>query len=210
MALAQTTNGDLLVLGNLTFTGSLGSSLARTNLAIESQSVYPVPWTFMRKYAAFDTNLPGTSSGSDLALVGGTFGTNTPSIQTSDLHAAGATTRYARFNFQLPPEYVAGAGVSVRVHAGMLNNAADTTATVNVETYKSDRERGLGSNLSTGGAVTINSTTLADKTFTVTSTSLSPGDTLDIRITIAVNDAAGASSVIACIGEVAMLLNIRG
>lgn len=201
---------DLKISGNLTVGGSRLPAFARSEFALESNSVYIVPWEAFRKYAAYDTNLPGTSSGSDLALVGGTFASNTPSIQTSDLKAAGSTTRYARYTFKLPPEYQAAEAVSVRCHAGMLTHIADTAATLNVEAYRSDRERGLGSNLYAGAAVTINSLTLADKTFVLTASTLNPGDWLDIRLTVLVNDAANVTAVIGCISEVAMLLGIRG
>src|SRR4051812_18223404 len=105
MAAANVVNGDLLVLGNLTFTGSLSSTLARSNLTQET-ATYPAPWTWFRKHDAYDTNLSSTPATVYLGLVGGAFGTGVPSLQTGDLKNAGATTRYARFVFQLPPEYV--------------------------------------------------------------------------------------------------------
>lgn len=200
----------LTVQGNLLVTGTRNPPLSRSEVAQEANAVYPIPWVDFRVWDAITTNLPGTSATDDLGLIGGTFGTNTPSIQTSDLKTAGSTTRYARVQVQLPPEYQAGETVSVRLHAGMLTHVADVSATLDVECYKSDRERGVSADLCATAAQSINSLTLASKTFIITSTSLTPGDVLDIRLTMVVNDAASATAVIGCIGEAAMLFDIQG
>jgi hypothetical protein len=335
MANANIVNGDLLVLGNLNFTGSLSASLARTSLAQETAVVYPVPWQAFRVWDAVATPLPGdgqlesavtdasyfydptsaddsffvaqrayrvlgatgrvevvgtdggavtatlkkAASGTDIAagtalhtgtynlkgtvdtnqtlslsatstdldiasgtcigvdftgvltsargcftvllapaaspddlrIVGGTFTTGVPSLQTGDLKNAGATTKYARLQVQLPAEYVAGGAVTVRLHSGMVTTVASASATVNVECYKSGRETVVtGSNLYTGAAVTCNSLTFTDKDFAITPTSLSPGDILDIRVAIAVNDSGTGTAVIGCIGSAEILLNIKG
>lgn len=155
--------------------------------------------------------LTPAGSADDLRLVGGTFATGVPSIQTGDLKNAGSTTRYARFSVELPPEYVAGQAVSVRLHAGMLTTVASTAATVNVEAYKSNKESLVsGGNLYTGAAQTINSLTFADKDFSLTATSLAAGDRLDVRIAILVNDTGTGTAVIGCIGSPEMLLTIKG
>jgi len=191
---------------------TLSLSATSTDLDIASGTCIGVDFTGTLTTATgcITITLSPAVSPDDLRLVGGTFATNTPSIQTPDLHAGGSSTRYCRFQFQLPPEYQAGESVQVRLHSGMLTHVADTTATVAIEAYLSDRERGPGSNLCPTAAQNINSLTLADQTFVITATSLEPGDVLDIRLTIAINDAAGGSAVVGCIGEVAMLLGIRG
>lgn len=202
---------DVLIQGNLRVTGTRTPTLDRDELTQENLAVYPIPWVEFRVWDAMQTNLPGTSATDDLALIGGTFATGVPSIQTSDLKAAGATTRYARCQVQLPPEYVAGETVTIRLHAGMVTTAADVSATVDVECYLSGRERLVdGADLCTTAAASINDTTFADKDFQITATSLSPGDVLDIRIAISVNDAATVTAVIGCIGSAELLLDIRG
>lgn len=151
------------------------------------------------------------TSTDDLRLVGGTFATGVPSIQTGDLKNAGATTRYARVQVQLPPEYVAGETVSIKVNAGMVTTVASASATIDFEVYKSDRGILIsGSDLCATAAQSINSTTFADLTFNITATSLSPGDILDIKMAIAVNDSATVTSVIGCAGSVELLLDIKG
>jgi len=211
MATAAQFPGDVLVLGNLQYTGSLLPGVARSGLTQDTSQSYWLPWDGFRVWDAVATNLPATPASDDLGLIGGTWGTGVPSIQTGDLKAAGSTTRYARCQFQLPPEYVTGTGLVLRLHAGMITTIAGTAATVDVEVYKSGKEFLVsGSDLCATAATSITSTTLADKDFAITGTGLVAGDQLDIRIAILVNDAATGTAVIGCIGSAEMLLTIRG
>ena len=164
------------------------TDVPRAGLLQENLAVYPVPWTAFRVWDAFQTNLPGTPATDDLGLVGGTFGTDPPSLQTEDLKAAGATNNYARFVVALPPEYVAGESVQVRCSAAMLTTVADTSATLDVVAYESDREIGISADLVTTSATSINSLTWANYSFSLTSTNLAPGDLLDVRLQTAVNE----------------------
>lgn len=200
---------DIIIEGSLKVQGDL-PAYPRTSLDIDYLQPRPLDLAIFRKTTAFDTVLPGTSSGSDLGLYTGTHGTSAPYIATSDLKTAGATTRTARALFQLPSEYVAGKGVQIRISAGMVTTLADTSATLNVDVRKIARDGTAGSNLYAGAAVTMNSLTLADKTFTVTPTSLAPGDYLDIKVTVIVTDAAGVTAVIAKIALAEVLCAIQG
>lgn len=201
--------GDLQVQGNCSIFGTK-PAYVRTDLTQEDNVRVKIQPTDWRVWDALATNLPGTSATDDLALVGGTFGTASPSIQTSDLKAAGSTTRYARCLFQLPYSYVAGQSVTIRAHAGMITTVADNAATVDFEVYRSDDEAGIGSDICATAAQSINSLTDANKDFTITATTLNPGDTLDIRMAVLVNDAATVTAVIAVVGSVEVLLDVKG
>lgn len=203
---------DVTIGGNLRVNGSITPAKAKSSiLALAELQAFPIPLTDFRVWDAMQTNLPGTPSSDDLGLVGGTFGTGTPSIRTEDLKAAGATNKYARVLVQLPWEYEAGQSVSLRFKAGMITTVADTTATLDVEAYKlqADPDDAIGSDLISTAATTINSTTFADVTFVVTPTSLSPGDILDVRVKIAVNDGATATAVIAAFTSAKLLADVR-
>lgn len=202
--------GDLQIQGNAYLYGTLNPPLARTSLAQEDNARRKIQPTDWRVWDAMQTNLPGTAATDDLAIVGGTFGTASPSLQTGDLKAAGSTTRYARCTFQLPHNYVAGETVTIRAKAGMLTTVADTAATIDFAAYRSNDESGIGSDLVTTSATTINSLTLANKDFTVTPTTLNPGDTLDIRMAVLVNDAATATAVTGIVGSVEVLIDVKG
>lgn len=201
-------NGDLRVTGNLTVNGSV-PDVSRAEINQEALVVYAVPITELRVFDAMNTLLPGTSSADDLAISGGTFGTNSPKVTTGDVKAS-TITRYARFLFPLPAEYDDAETVTLRVSAGMETTVADTSATVDVECYRSDRETGIGSDLCATAAQSINSLTFGSKDFTITPTTLGTGDVLDVRLTVAVTDSATATAVIASIGAVELLLDIRG
>ena len=201
--------GKLRVEGNLDVLGD-PSGIGRADLeqdTLESYLLAPEQW---KVWDDMDSPLPSTPATDDLGLIGGTFGTDSPSVQTEDLKTAGATNNRARRSFALPPEYDAGQTVVVRVHAGMLTTVADNSATVDVEVYKGDKEAGIGADLVSDAAQSINSLVLADKDFTIDAAGLSPGDVLDLRITTAVNDAATGTAVKAILGAVEVLLDIKG
>ncbi|KKL58345.1 hypothetical protein LCGC14_2226310 [marine sediment metagenome] len=202
--------GDIVVAGVVYARGGIQPTIDRSSLTQESLAVYKIPLTSFRVWDALQTNLPGTSATDDLGLIGGTFATASPTIQTYDLKAAGASTLYARVEVPLPVEYVAGETLILRFHAGMKTTVADNTATLDVQAYESDEEEGISADLCTTAAQDINSLTLADIDFTITPTALAPGDMLDVRIAVAINDAASGTAVKGIIGSAARLCDIKG
>lgn len=214
MALSTDT---LNVSGNATFRGSVSvpnngiAAQTRDTILVQDPSIrFPVNLTTLRIWDAFHTNLPGTAATDDLALIGGTFGTAPPLIQAGDLKAAGATTRYARFSFTLPECYDEGETVTLILSAGMKTTIADTSCTVDVECYRHDKISGISADLCATASQSINSLTFADKSFTITPTSLEKGDVLDIRIAIACNDAATATAVTPTIANIDFAIDIKG
>ena len=191
--------------------GGIEPAPARSFLAQDTLAVYPIPWTWWRIWDAYQTNLPGTSATDDLGLIGGTFATGSPSIQTSDLGGSGAVTRYARAAIPLPVEYVDAQTVLLRFSAGMVTTVADQSATLDVQAYRADREAGIGADLCATAATTINSTTLADIDFTITPATLSAGDLLDVRIAVLVDDDGdGGAGITGIIGAAELLCDIKG
>jgi len=204
--------GDLIVAGSIRLNGSLTPAIAKANiLALAELQPFPIPLTDFRVWDAMQTVLPGTPATDDLGLVGGTFGTATPSLRSEDLKTAGATNKRARVLVQLPWDYQAGQSVTLRFRAGMITTVADTTATLDCEAFKlqDDPDDAIGSDLVSTAATTMNSLTFANIDFVVTPTGLSPGDILDVRITCAVNDAAGATAVIAGVTSAKLLCDVR-
>ncbi|KKM00313.1 hypothetical protein LCGC14_1805670 [marine sediment metagenome] len=183
--------------------------MPRANLLQDNLQPFTIPLTEFVVWDAMHTNLPGTSATDDLALVSNGI-TDSPTIQTSDLDSAGATTRYASRLCPVPAEYVAGETLIVRFHAGMKTNAADNTATLDLQAYKSDEEEGVSADLCTTAAIDINNTVMIDADFTVTPDDLSPGDLLLLRIAVAVNDAAGGAPVIGIVGSAKLLCDVKG
>jgi hypothetical protein len=206
-----TVSGNANVRGTLTVASDSISAQTRDTILVQDAAVRcPVALTGLRVWDAFHTNLPGTAATDDLALIGGTFGTAHPMVQAGDLKAAGATTRYARFTFVLPECYDDGETVSLVLSAGMKTTIADTSCTVDVECYKHDKISGISADLCATAAQSINSLTFADKSFTITPTTLVKGDVLDVRIAIACNDAATATAVTPTIANIDFALDIKG
>lgn len=204
--------GDLIVAGDFRLNGAITPKIAKANiLALAELQPFPIPLTEFRVWDAMQTLLPGTPSADDLGLVGGTFGTATPSLRSEDLKTLGATNKRARVLVQLPWDYVAGESVTLRFKAGMITTVAGTSATLDCEAYKlqEDPDDAIGSDLVSTAATTMNSTTFANIDFVITPTSLSPGDILDVRITCAVNDGASGTAVIAGITSAKLLADVR-
>lgn len=186
--------------------------IARQYLAKDLLSAFPLPLTDARVWDAIQTVLPGTSATDDLGLYGTTFGATPPLIRTYDVKAAGAVTLYARWpTVRLPAEYVAAGAVKFRLNCGMVTTVAGVSATIDVEAWRIDEDNTLGAaDLVSTSATSFNSLTFADKDFTVTATTLNPGDVLDVRVAMAINDAATATAVIGALAQIKLLCDIRG
>jgi hypothetical protein len=212
MANPTTLPGDLIVPGNARITGTITPAKTRANILAEATlQAFPIPLTSFRRFDDMAQLLPSAGATDDLGIVEGTFGSATPTLRTEDLKTAGATNNRARVLVQLPWEYIAGNSVTMRFMAGMITAVADGTATLDCEVFaqQDDPDDAIGSDLYAGAAVTINSLTFANIDFALTSTALSAGDILDMRITTAVNDGAGGSAVIAGISWAKLLCDVR-
>lgn len=181
-----------------------------TILKQDADAIFPIRLTDLRVWDAFQTNLPGTAATDDLALIGGTFATAPPTISAGDLKNAGATTRYARFQMQLPECYDAGHTVTLAISAGMVTTVASASCTVDVECYKLDKVTGIGSDLCATAATTINSLVFGTKSFTITPSGLTAGDVFDVRIAIACNDSATVTDVTPTIASIDLKCDIKG
>jgi hypothetical protein len=205
MATVQTVSGDVVVDGSLRVTGSISPRKTATSLLVQrDNSPYVVDLTTFRVWDAIQTMLPATSATDDLGLYTGTFATNAPMIKTYDVKNAGAVSLRARVLIPIPAFYVDGETQTLRIVAGMGTTVASTTATIDVEAYLLDDEGGISADLCTTSAQDINSTTMTIKDFAITESGVR-GKTLDVRITIAVNDSGTGTAVIGQIGSVKFL-----
>jgi len=188
-------------------------SIQRASLEQDAKAVHPVSFLDMFVWNNPAARLPNAGVADDFGVINGAtgFGTNGLSLNTVDVKALGATNVYLRFTYVLPRNYDPGNDVEVRLKsAGMLTTVADTSATADVEAYEMNGAAGIGTDLCTTAATTINSLTLADKVFVISAGGLLPGDMLDIRVNYALNDAASGTVVQGFIGMVQMLLDSRG
>ena len=137
-------------------------------------------------------SLPTTAAADDLGIIPGTFGTNAVVVRTSDAKAT-TVTQYARYRWPVPYTYDDGETFRIRVNAGMNTTISDGTATIDLEVY---RNAAPSTDICSTAAQDINNITAADKDFAITATDIVRGDVLDIRIAIAITDAATGTAVI--------------
>jgi hypothetical protein len=156
--------------------------------------------------------LYGKETAKELSIVRGSVGTNAISLQTEDLQKKAAQTRVARFSVTLPPTYVAGQTLKIRVKGGMITTIADGSCTADVNCYLNDEDNTVSADLCTTTATSINAliATPTETDFTITATTLSPGDVLDVQVSVICTDTATATAVIGCISKVALLCDTQG
>ena len=148
--------------------------------------------------------LPTAGDGTNLGRSAGAHGTDTPSLSTTVLNNNSITEK-ARFLLALPPEYVDGEDVTLRL--SVYGPDVNVSATLDVEVYESDREAGVsGGDLYAGAAVDIDNHPWGDEDFTITGTNLVGGDVLDIELTVVADDTGGAAGISAGIGAVELLV----
>jgi hypothetical protein len=188
---------------------SITGSIARGNLVQDDLAPYVIDLTQMRVHDARQTNLPGTAANDDMGLITGTPGTDAPTLQGVDF--GGTTTdEKTAFTFTLPPEYVSGETITLRVRAAMLTTVSDGTATVDAEVWKEDGAGDVGTDICATAPQSINSLTPANKDFTITPTGLVAGDVLQVRLAFAGSDTGNVGVMIPEISKVTMLLDVKG
>jgi len=209
--MSDMTVDTIRVTNSLTIKDTGVSPQVRTSiLKQDSNAIFPVNLTDLRVWDAYQTNLPGTAATDDLALIGGTFATAPPVISAGDLKAAGATTRYARFQICLPECYDSGETITLSLKAGMVTTIADASCTIDIQCYKIDKAAGIGLDLCATAAMTMNSLVFASKEFTITPSGLVAGDTFDVRVAITCTDAATVTAVTPTIAAIDLLTDIKG
>lgn len=184
-------------------------AVARSALVQQDLVEYQVPLTSLRVHDAMQTNLPGTAANDDMGLITGTPGTDAPTLQGVDF-GGGSTDEKGAFEFVLPPEYVAGETITLRVRAGMLTTVSDGTATVDVEAWVAAVDGSVGSDICATAAQSINSLTLANKDFVLTPTGRAAGDRIIVRVSFGGTDSGNVGVMIPEIQKIAMLLDIKG
>jgi len=212
MTVAGQYNGDLIVNGALRLSEGISPLKDRDDLLAVEERVKVIPFEGWREDDDHDGLLSETPTADYLGLVGGTFGTNHPSLQTLDVGGdAASATASARRTIEVPQDYVAGQSFKIRLHGGMHTTVADTTATADLEVHKCDGDRTVSADLaSAASANNINSVTYSDVNFTITATTLTPGDLLDVRLSITTEDAGNSGADIrGVIGKVSLVYNGR-
>ena len=189
--------------------------IPRSNLQLETKA-FPILFTDVKQNAATMTDLGdgvAATAANGFEMVGGTHGTSAPYIRSEAAAAAASETATCRVLVKIPESAEAATNMTLRIRAG-VNTLAGTTATLDAEAYlysKTGDEGAIsGGALIGAAAVDINSTTHANKDFTITGATLSPGDLIDVLLTTAVNNGGGGSTVFCEISVLELLASVRG
>ena len=203
--------GNIRAGGTVYAAAGFEPAITRLGLAQESLRPFAIRATDWRVHDAAQTPLPGTAATDDLEIATGAIGTSPLTIRGGDMKALGATTRYARAQVPIPNEYVSGQTLVLRFSASMKTTVADVSCTLDVQAYSNDEDDTVSADLCATAAHDINGgTSYSDYDFTITPTSLVAGQTLDVRIAIACNDAETATAVIPIIGASKLLCDCKG
>lgn len=201
---AATADGDIVeaILDG----GAAAIQGTRATWSQEDAVVYPVPLTDLRTWDDLAVNIPATAANDDLALITGTAGSAAPQVEGADF---GETTeaKNTAFMFELPPEYVAGETITLRVRAKM-KVIADDVCQLDAEVY---RQAAPTVDVCATAIQSINSAVAADIDFTITPTDCVAGDLLNVILYVTGTDASTSDpNVTAVIERIEMLLDIKG
>jgi len=189
------------------YTDQSDGMVSRASIDQQDAVPYDLKLTDFKKTGDL-TALPTAGDATNLGLVAGTHGTNSPQLQSTAANNS-AVTEKARVQASMPAEYVAGETVTLRCRA-KIGASMNVSATLDAEVYESDGETGISADLCTTSAQTI-TTSYTNLDFTITPTNLQAGDVLDIEITVALDDTGGgAANEKAYIGKPQLLLDIKG
>jgi len=199
-----TADGDVIEV--MCSTTAVLGPIARTALSQDDLEPYTIPASALRVWDAPSTALPAAAANDDLGVYDNTFLTAAPTVEAGDAKAA-KVTRKARFMFAVPPEYVAGQTITLRVNAGMKTTVSDKTATLDAEVV---RQAAPAVDICATAAQSINNLVAANKDFVITPDNVVPGDVLDVVLTVEVDDGATGTAVIGKINNIAILADIKG
>lgn len=185
------------------------TSVARADLGQDDLAPYGLDLETWRVTAtgAMLGAAAGTPAGA-FGLTYGTHGTNSPLI-VGEAASGNVKTNKMRRQFTLPPEYVAGQTVTLRVRAIEAVGAATVSTTIDAEVFEADLAGGISADLCTTAAIDVTDT-IGNKDFTITPTGLAAGDVLDIELTGVTTDTGGTVGTVLTISDVRLLLDIKG
>lgn len=147
--------------------------------------------------------LAATAASGVWGIAAGTHGSASATL-IGEAANGNSKTSVGRFTYVVPSSYTAGTNLTVRIRT-KVTATASTSSTIDVTLFASDKEGGVGSDLCATAAQAVTNA-YANKDFTITGTTLSPGDRLDIAVTSVNNDTGGTQNSVATVGDIRVLL----
>ena len=166
-----------------------------------------IPFTRLRIWDNLAAGLPATPATDDIGIVHGTYGTDAPVLQTAN-GGTGGITAYARLLLECGTDWIEGETLKIRARAIMDTAVADTSCYLDMEGFVPDTDGSVGSDICATSQQDMNSLTRANYDFEFTTTNMTHGEQIDIRISIAITDAA-TGTVIGEISDLRLLRDVR-
>lgn len=184
------------------------SAVPRAQLVEDALQTYGIPVNRIVSNAGAALTAAETAGTFDI-----TIGTNTI-LANGEVTDNETEVSVAYTQFVLPPEYVAGGDVTIRLPVALVVTATPTNngSTIDLEVYEQSDAGAVGADLCATAAQTFAAlSTWYNKDFTITPTGLVAGDVLNIKITSSVVDSeAGAGTIVLNLAPPKVLLDIKG
>lgn len=174
------------------------SEMKRANAFDETAQVIKPPAGLYRNEDG--SVLAAAAASGKFGLVSNAWGVGGHKLQ-GEAASGNSKTSTVKLLVPLPQNYVAASTITLKV-THRVSVIANTTANVDAEVRKTDGNGGVGSDQVTTSAQTNNTTGWVTSSFTVTGTSFSPGDEVEVFVRSVVDDSGGANSSKSEIGAI--------
>jgi hypothetical protein len=146
------------------------------------------------------TNLAAAASAAKFGL-GVTIGTS--ELLSSEAAQNNTKTDTGIFEFVLPPEYIAAQNVTLTVNVQRVVAGGTTlTTSINAHIYKMADAGTMGADIGPNAAVVFTATVATDETFTITGTTLNPGDRLFISVVAIATEGGNTGTVVTQVNSI--------
>lgn len=182
---------------------TLAGGLARSELTAETNQIFPV---LLTDFTAVQKDpLPDSPDATNLGLADTAASVITGTTVNGGATASASETAHVRLI--VPQNYVAAGNLVLRLRS-KVSALPEVGATIDA-VVKEVTDGALGSDICATSAITLTAS-YANCDFTITGTSLVPGDILDVVITAAADDTGGTQDAYVTIAGASLLATTKG
>ncbi len=175
-----------------TLSTSAGTPLSATGAVSAMTGLTNTPLSMIHMRTAAGLMMTASASGTNFGL---TYTPGTTAVLIGTATSSSTTGDTAALGFVLPPWYIAGKDITLKVGCYYTNTSSTASVhTMAAAAYLNAEDGTQGSTLIATGAQTCPITTSAQQTFTITGTTLVPGSLLTFTFTAAVTNGGGIST----------------
>ncbi len=175
-----------------TLATSQGPVLATGGTVSATTGLIATPISLLHMRTAAGLAMTASASGTNFGL---TYTPGTTAVLIGTATASNSTSDVAAVDFVLPPNYIAGADITLKVGCYYTNSSSTATVKTMAAAAYLNTAAGLqGSTLIATAAQVCPITTSAQQSFTITGTTLVPGSLLTLTFSAAVTNGGGAST----------------